>query len=199
MEQDLRQNIVDHLPHLRAFALLLARERALADDLVQEAVVRALSHAHQFQPGTNFRAWISTILRNSYFNEIRYRNRVSQITASSGADERAVSGGQEEYLDVRDFKRVFNTLTHVQREALVLVGASGFSYEEAAEIAGCAVGTMKSRVSRARMQLQETMCDRDEPTKTGKRGLALAHGMYPGMLDGVGRSGRSELARRSLA
>jgi RNA polymerase sigma-70 factor, ECF subfamily len=153
MKYDLHQSIVDHLPHLRAFALLLARERALADDLVQEAVVRALSHAHQFQPGTNFKAWISTILRNSYFNEIRHRNRVSQMASTGGLDDQTVSGGQEERLDVRDFSRAFHELTSVQREALVLVGASGFSYEEAAEIAGCAVGTMKSRVSRARIQL----------------------------------------------
>jgi len=157
MKYDLNQSVVEHLPHLRAFALLLARERALADDLVQEAVVRALSHAHQFQPGTNFKAWISTILRNSYFNEIRHRNRVSQISASDEIDDQTVSGGQEEHLEIRDFNRAFHTLTSVQREALVLVGASGFSYEEAAEIAGCAVGTMKSRVSRARTQLHDML------------------------------------------
>ena len=157
MDHDLHQSIVDHLPHLRAFALMLARERTLADDLVQEAVVRALSHSHQFQPGTNFKAWISAILRNSYFNEIRYRNRAAQIAANPRAEDAICSGGQEEALDVRDFNRAFHALTPLQREALVLVGASGFSYEEAAEIAGCALGTMKSRVCRARMLLHEIL------------------------------------------
>ena len=162
LDYDLHQRIIEHLPHLRAFALLLARERALADDLVQETVVRALSHSHQFRPGTNFKAWVSTILRNSYFNEIRYRNRVTRIAAMTQHDEPAASGGQEEGLGLRDFNRAFHALTSTQREALVLVGASGFSYEEAADIAGCALGTMKSRVSRARIQLDE-MLNGDAP------------------------------------
>ncbi|HUK06719.1 MAG TPA: sigma-70 family RNA polymerase sigma factor [Stellaceae bacterium] len=157
MEHDLHRSIVEHLPHLRAFALLLARDRALADDLVQETVVRALGHAHQFQPGTNFKAWISTILRNSYFNELRYRNRATLLAALSANGDRIVSGGQEENLELRDFTRAFHVLPPVQREALILVGASGFSYEEASEIARCSLGTMKSRVSRARIKLHEML------------------------------------------
>jgi RNA polymerase sigma-70 factor (ECF subfamily) len=157
MEHDLHRSIVEHLPHLRAFALLLARDRALADDLVQETVVRALSHAHQFQPGTNFKAWVSTILRNSYFNELRHRNRATLLAALSASGDRIVSGGQEETLELRDFTRAFYALPPVQREALVLVGASGFSYEEASEIAKCSLGTMKSRVSRARIKLHEML------------------------------------------
>src|SRR5262249_38669909 len=97
----------------------------------------------------------TTILRNSYFNEIRHRGRVSQLSVGAPREEPVASGGQEEQLDLRDFERAFKTLTGVQREALLLVGASGFSYEDAAQVAGCAVGTMKGRVSRARIQLQE--------------------------------------------
>lgn len=157
MSDNLHAEIIQHLPHLRAFALMLTRERTLADDLVQETVVRALSHADQFQPGSNFKAWISTILRNSFFNELRHRGRVTQLNLGVTHEEPTTSGGQEENIDVRDFERAFKTLSAVHREALVLVGASGFSYEEAAKVADCAVGTMKSRVSRARLQLQQIL------------------------------------------
>src|SRR5579875_430791 len=147
MAERLTDDIVPHLPHLRAFA----------DDLVQETVVRALSHAHQFQPGTNLKAWLTTILRNAYFTEKRSQGRVAQLGADAVRDTMTVSGGQEWHLRMRDFEGAFNMLPSVQREALVLVGASGFSYEQAAQMAGCAVGTMKSRVSRARLQLQNLL------------------------------------------
>jgi RNA polymerase sigma-70 factor (ECF subfamily) len=157
VNEELHRDIVAQLPHLRAFALMLARDRTLANDLVQDAVVRALSHADQFQPGTNFKAWISTILRNSYFNEMRRRSRTSPVDVETVWNTMTVSGGQEEHLHMRDFERAFRTLPPSQREALALVGASGFSYEEAAKVSGCAVGTMKSRVSRARSQLQQML------------------------------------------
>ena len=150
---DLHRSIIEQLPHLRAFAVLLSHDRSLADDLVQEAAVRAIAHADQFQPGTNFKAWITTILRNSYFNVVRQRSRVAPMSALGPDNEPTISGGQEEQLDLRDFERAFGCLPHAQREALLLVGASGFSYEAAAEVAGCAVGTMKSRVARGRTQL----------------------------------------------
>ncbi len=150
---DLHRSVIEQLPHLRAFAVLLTHDRSLADDLVQEAAVRALAHADQFQPGTNFKAWITTILRNSYFNVVRQRSRVAPMTAVAPETEPTTSGGQEEQLDLRDFERAFKYLPQAQREALMLVGAGGFSYEAAAEVAGCAVGTMKSRVARGRTQL----------------------------------------------
>jgi RNA polymerase sigma-70 factor, ECF subfamily len=150
---DLHRSVIEQLPHLRAFAVLLTHDRSLADDLVQEAAVRALAHADQFQPGTNFKAWITTILRNSYFNVVRQRSRVAPMTAVAPEMEPTTSGGQEEQLDLRDFERAFKFLPQAQREALMLVGAGGFSYEAAAEVAGCAVGTMKSRVARGRTQL----------------------------------------------
>src|SRR5579859_437377 len=152
-DDDLHQRIIEQLPHLRAFAVLLSHDRSFADDLVQEAVMRALAHADQFQPGTNFKAWITTILRNSYFNVVRQRSRVAPMTAVAPEMEPTTSGGQEEQLDLRDFERAFKFLPQAQREALMLVGAGGFSYEAAAEVAGCAVGTMKSRVARGRTQL----------------------------------------------
>lgn len=164
---DLHRDISACLPQLRAFALFLTRDRTLADDLVQEAVVRALSHTHQFEPNTNFKAWITTILRNAYYNEMRRRKLVSDIDPQLPRPDRAVSGGQEVHVHLREFERAFGGLHVDHREALLLVGASGFSYEEAAEVVGCAVGTMKSRVWRARAQLQSLL---DPETNTVGRG-----------------------------
>ncbi len=175
MAERLTDDIVPFLPHLRAFARMLARDRTLADDLVQETVVRALSHAHQFQPGTNLKAWLTTILRNAYFTEKRSQGRVAQLDVEVARDSTTVSGGQEWHLRMRDFGCAFNTLSPVQREALVLVGASGFSYEQAAAMAGCAVGTMKSRVSRARLQLQNLL---DGSGTARVRGLEWHRAMY---------------------
>jgi RNA polymerase sigma-70 factor, ECF subfamily len=160
---DLHEDIVRCLPHLRAFAFLLARDRALADDLVQDAVLRALSHAHQFTAGTNFKAWITTILRNSYFNEMRRRGRAAQMSIDVLGNTPGISGGQMERLHTRDFQRAFYSLPAAQRDALALVGASGFVYEEAAKVASCAVGTMKSRVSRARAQLHQMLNGNNHP------------------------------------
>ena len=151
------QGILECLPHLRGFAHLLARNHALAEDLVQETVLRALRSRDQFQPGTNLRGWLIIILRNRYFNE-RRRNLVRFTSALDAVHmEAPVSGGQEERLNLRDFEKHFAKLPASQREALLLVGVNGYAYEEAAQIAGCAVGTMKSRVSRARCQLQASL------------------------------------------
>jgi RNA polymerase sigma factor (sigma-70 family) len=120
---------------------------------------RALGHADQFESGTNFKAWITTILRNSYFNEVRHRGQISGLAAIAPREEPVTSGDQEAKLELRDFERAFQALPAAQREALLLVGASGFSYDDAADIVGCAVGTMKSRVARARSHLGHTLHD----------------------------------------
>ena len=148
------EGILECLPHLRGFAHLLARNHAIAEDLVHDTVVRAIGARDQFQPGTNLRSWLTVILRNRYFNEWRSnRSHVTVPLEARGSDASA-SGGQEERLELRDFERHFSQLHAAQREALLLVGINGCSYEEAAETAGCAVGTMKSRVSRARFRLR---------------------------------------------
>lgn len=159
-------DVIACLPHLRAFARLLSRNPTLAEDLVQETVLRALTYRRQFTMGTNLRGWLIVILRNRYFNEVRRSNRrrdVSNIALTEGA---AVTGGQEEHLELRDFKIHFETLPEHQREALLLVAINEFSYEEAAQIAGCAIGTMKSRVSRARMSLQKALLGVEFSTET---------------------------------
>ncbi|HLY58661.1 MAG TPA: sigma-70 family RNA polymerase sigma factor [Stellaceae bacterium] len=161
---DMNQDILAELGHLRAFAHFLARDHALAEDLVQDTIVRALSCRHQFRPGTNLRGWLTTILRNRYFNEIRPRARPGILQAELSALGDSTSGGQEERLEMRDFMRAFESLPATHREALLLVGAQGVSHEAAARIANCAVGTIKSRVSRARAQLQRLLAD-DEPRR----------------------------------
>lgn len=144
--------LVEVLPHLRAFARSLTRRREQADDLVNDAVVRALSAAAQFQPGTNFKAWMFTILRNLYYNEGR-KNRSTVSLDEAEALMPSVMPAQQSALEFCDFRRAFWQLNPDQREVLILVGASGLSYEEAAAVCGCAIGTIKSRVSRARNEL----------------------------------------------
>ena len=144
--------LVDVLPHLRAFARSLTRRREQADDLVNDAVVRALSAADQFQPGTNFKAWMFTILRNLFYNEGR-KNRSTVSLDEAEALMPSVLPSQHAALEFCDFRRAFWQLGDDHREVLILVGASGLSYEEAAEVCGCAIGTIKSRVSRARSEL----------------------------------------------
>lgn len=148
--------LVDVLPHLRAFARSLTRRREQADDLVNDAVVRALSAAAQFQPGTNFKAWMFTILRNLYYNEGR-KNRATVSLDEAEALMPSVAPVQQATLEFCDFRRAFWQLGDDHREVLILVGASGLSYEEAAEVCGCAIGTIKSRVSRARAELMHLL------------------------------------------
>ena len=148
--------LIDVLPHLRAFARSLTRRREQADDLVNDAVVRALSAAAQFQPGTNFKAWMFTILRNLYYNEGR-KNRATVSLDEAEALMPSVAPVQQATLEFCDFRRAFWQLGDDHREVLILVGASGLSYEEAAEVCGCAIGTIKSRVSRARAELMHLL------------------------------------------
>jgi RNA polymerase sigma-70 factor, ECF subfamily len=148
--------LVEVLPHLRAFARSLTRRREQADDLVNDAVVRALAAAEQFQPHTNFKAWMFTILRNLYYNEGR-KNRPTVPFDEVETLMRAIPPTQEAALEFCDFRRAFWQLSDDHREVLILVGASGLSYEDAAAVCGCAVGTIKSRVSRARSELVHLM------------------------------------------
>jgi len=166
--------IVLTLPHLRAYARMVARDRVLADDLVQETVLRALVHADQFRPGTNLKAWLKTILRNSYINEKRSEKRQAQYAAGFAGESAAVRGEQEGHVELNDCARAFATLSAPQRQALTLVGASGMSYEEAAKKAGCGVGTMKSRTFRARLQLRRLLDGQERAERDERLAGAIA-------------------------
>lgn len=135
----------------------------MADDLVQDCVIKALSNVHRFDPETNIRPWLFTILRNTYYSDLRKRWREVEDVDGAHAARMSVLPRQNGKVDLEDFKRLFATLQPEQREALTLVGASGCSYEEAAVICGCAVGTIKSRVNRARRRLAGLMGEGDAP------------------------------------
>jgi len=163
MDDAFCDDIVNCVSHLQRYAQRLAGNRTVADDLVQETVLRALTHSEQYQRGTNLIAWLMTILRHTYFNEKRRERRLGGFDAKIAASLQTPSGEQDWYLCMRDVECRFACLSRVQQEALVLVGANGFSYDRAAQIAGCAVGTMKSRVSRARDHLEELVEGAEAP------------------------------------
>ena len=150
-------DLLGAIPSLRAFAMSLAQNSDKADDLVQETLVKAWDKQSSFQPGTNLKAWLFTILRNEFYSQMRKRGREVQDSDGIMTGRLAVHPSQHGMLDLKDFKGALETLPEDQREAIILIGASGFSYEEAAEICGCAVGTIKSRVNRARTKLQELL------------------------------------------
>ncbi|TNC73859.1 RNA polymerase sigma factor [Rubellimicrobium roseum] len=154
---DPRDELVTHLPAMRAFALSLTRNASQADDLVQDTVVKAWSHFDRFEAGTNLRAWLFTILRNTFYST--RRRTVREVSDSDGALVGALAEkpAHDGRLQMADFIRAFAQLPDEQREALALVGASGFSYEEAAEMTGVAVGTVKSRANRARARLAQIL------------------------------------------
>jgi RNA polymerase sigma-70 factor, ECF subfamily len=141
------------VPNLRAFARSLCGDANQADDLVQETLVKAWKHRDSFIEGSNLKAWLFTILRNTFLSERRKRKYEVEDKDGAFAEQLSVHGAQAGHMDFLDFERAFAKLPHDQREALILVGAEGFSYEEAAELCGCAVGTVKSRVNRARVKL----------------------------------------------
>ena len=157
LDPALRDEILGAVPSLRAFAISLCGTVDRADDLVQETLLRALANIHSFQPGTNMSAWLFTILRNLFRSEYRKRRREVADSDGSYAAQLKAHPEQDGKIEFREFRDALQKLPDEQREALILVGASGFSYEEAANICGCAVGTIKSRVNRARSRLSDLL------------------------------------------
>jgi RNA polymerase sigma-70 factor (ECF subfamily) len=148
-----REAMLAAVPSLRAFAISLSGNVDRADDLVQETLLRAMANIDSFQPGTNMSAWLFTILRNLFRSEYRKRRREVEDADGSYADTLKSQPEQHGRVEFEEFRAALAKLPPDQREALLLVGASGFSYEEAAAICECAVGTIKSRVNRARTRL----------------------------------------------
>jgi len=145
------------VPRLRAFAISLSGKVDRADDLVQETLLLAMANIHSFQPGSNMPAWLLTILRNRYRTQYRkYRREIEDVDGRY-AESLISPPEQHSRMEFEEFRVALATLPPDQREALLLVGASGFSYEEAAATCDCAVGTVKSRVNRARTRLAELL------------------------------------------
>lgn len=149
----LRKDLLATVPSLRAFAMSLSGNADRADDLVQETLLRALANIDSFQPGSNLAAWLFTILRNLFRSEYRKRRREVEDVEGNYAAQLKTQASQESQIEFNEFRAALNQIPQDQREALILVGAAGFSYEDAAKICGCAVGTIKSRVNRARSKL----------------------------------------------
>jgi RNA polymerase sigma-70 factor, ECF subfamily len=153
VEDCLRDDILAAIASLRAFAMSLTNNRDRADDLVQDTILRAWANIDRFERGTNLNAWLFTILRNLFHSEYRKRKNEVEDADGSFATRLKTHPDQHSHLDFEDFRTALATLPLDQREALLLVGAQGLSYEEAATVCNVAVGTVKSRVNRARSKL----------------------------------------------
>jgi len=167
-----RDQVVALIPALRAFAWSISRNGSDADDLVQDTLIKAWSHRDKFETGTNLRAWLFTILRNTYYTAVVRRRREVRDEDDHYARALTSAPTQEWGLAVRALQAALEQLPAEHREALILVGAAGLSYEEAADICGCALGTIKSRVNRARNRLLKVMdieraSDAINPTREG--------------------------------
>jgi RNA polymerase sigma-70 factor (ECF subfamily) len=161
-----KHELTEVVPHLRAFARGLCGRPDMADDLVQETLLKAWAAQDRFEPGTSMRAWTFVILRNAYLTDMR-RNRFRGEYDETVAERILTApAGQEQPIHLSDIHRALLTLPPERREALLLVGAGGFSYEEAAQICGCAVGTIKSRVGRARAALAAMIEDGSIPERS---------------------------------
>ncbi len=161
---DPRDALIEHLPAMRAFAISLTRDVAAADDVVQDTLVKAWTNFERFETGSNMRAWLFTILRNTFYSSRRkLRREVPDVDGvhTGALVEKPAHDGR---LQMTDFRTAFAKLTDEQREALLLVGASGFSYEEAAVMCRVPVGTIKSRIGRARQRLNELLNLEDDDT-----------------------------------
>lgn len=152
-----KKELIGCLKSLRAFAYSLCGNRDYADDLVQETVMKAWAKQSSFEMGTNMKAWLFTILRNEFYGDMRKAGR--EVADPEGYFTENVASHPEQFgkMDLYDFQQALKKLPPDQREAIILVGASGFAYDEVAEICGCAIGTVKSRVARARSSLQELL------------------------------------------
>jgi RNA polymerase sigma-70 factor (ECF subfamily) len=162
VEEPLRSELLAAVPHLRAFAISLTNNPDRADDLVQDTLVRAWANIDRFERGTNLNAWLFTILRNLFHSEYRKRKREVEDADGSFAARLKTQPDQQAHLDYEDFRRALKRLPVEQREALLLVAAQGMSYEEAAAVCRVAVGTIKSRVHRARFRLTGLLGLEDE-------------------------------------
>lgn len=175
---EFRDLMVKLIPQLRSFARGLCGNREMGDDLAQEAMMRAWAAQASFTPGTNFRAWMFMIVRNQFYTTVRKNARMSSWDPEAAERILVQAPAQQDHIDVADVERALQKLPAEQREMILLIGAGGASYEEAAEIAGCAVGTVKSRLARGRSALSLLINGPPEkasnpvPKKTRTRGSA---------------------------
>ncbi|WP_380874390.1 DNA-directed RNA polymerase sigma-70 factor [Sphingomonas sp. DBB INV C78] len=164
-DDEFKAELANVIPHLRAFGRSLSGNRDLADDLVQETLMKAWAARQRFQAGTNMRAWTFIILRNLFLSQMRRARFKGEWDELTAARVLAAPASQDRHVELGDMQRALLHLPQPQREALILVGAGGFAYEEAAEICGCAVGTIKSRVARGRVALEHLLNEGKLPSR----------------------------------
>ncbi len=157
VELSFRDELLATIPSLRAFAISLTNNVDRADDLVQDTITRALTHIDRFEQGTSLNAWLFTILRNLFYSEHRMRRREVDDPDGSYAERLTTHPEQQSHLEFQDVRAALALLPADQREALLLVAAEGMTYEEVAQITGVVIGTVKSRVNRARSRLVELL------------------------------------------
>jgi RNA polymerase sigma-70 factor (ECF subfamily) len=191
LDEDLfKKELTELIPHLRAFSRSLCGNATLADDVAQDAMLKAWKARDKFKPGSNLKAWTFTILRNQFYSIKRRSWRATSLDQEVAEQTIVANSDQEKSIQLNELRRGLDSLKEDQREALILVGASGLSYEEAAEICDCAVGTIKSRVSRARKALETIMESGTFETKADKVGAMDAINSILGEADTL--AGRSD-------
>ena len=152
-DHEFKTELTALIPQMRAFARSLCRDATAADDLAQDALLKAWNNRASFEPGTNMKAWTFMILRNQFYSDKRRSWRSSQLDPEVAERTLEAASNPIASLELDEVRRALACLPDDQREALILIGAGGLSYEEVSEICGCAIGTIKSRVSRARDRL----------------------------------------------
>ena len=157
---DIKADITSHIASLRRYARALMRDRSDAEDLMQEALARALSRTHQFKPGTNLRAWLFTILHNIHINNVRAKVvRPNEVPVEDHEHRLSTPARQEGRIELRDMARAIETLPVEQRQVLLLVALEGMKYDEVAKLTGVPIGTVMSRLSRAREAVRNRLSD----------------------------------------
>jgi RNA polymerase sigma-70 factor, ECF subfamily len=169
-----REELVALIPHLRAFARSICRNAAMSDDLAQDAMLKAWRSRDSFEPGTNMKAWAFTILRNLFYSEKRRSWRQQHLDPEIAEATLVANDNPASQLELLALRNALDLLPDEQKEALVLVGAGGMSYEDAAAVCGCAVGTVKSRVSRARTALLALLRDNEASFSSGDHPMHAA-------------------------
>ena len=158
-DHEFKSELTALIPQMRAFARSLCRDATAADDLAQDALLKAWNNRASFEPGTNMKAWTFMILRNQFYSDKRRSWRSSQLDPEVAERTLEAASNPIASLELDEVRRALACLPDDQREALILIGAGGLSYEEVSEICGCAIGTIKSRVSRARDRLSTIIED----------------------------------------
>lgn len=183
---EFKKALLESVPHLRAFARSLCNDAVAADDLVQDTMLRAWKARDSYTANTSFRAWSFTILRNVFYSEKRRSWRSTELAPEIAERTLVASDNPAKGMELVELRNALDHLPDDQREAIILVGAGGMAYEEAAQIVGCAVGTIKSRVSRARKALT-AMLDADmAPTRvSGAPEIYSGEGAFNNIMDQV--------------